>query len=67
MANKEAKPEYPSWICADCGDQWGNRICGLSTWHRDRCGICGQIKIVTEPRDFGHLKPGWEAAVRKAQ
>lgn len=52
--------KYPDWICADCGDKYGNKECGVSTWHMDICDICGETKPVTEPRDFGHLKKGWE-------
>lgn len=53
---------YPAWICSDCGDKWGRRGCGVSTWHPDTCSICGKQDLVTEPRDYGHLKDGWEKA-----
>jgi len=51
---------YPAWICSNCGDKWGRRECGVATWHPDTCGICGVETMVTEPRDYGHLKDGWE-------
>lgn len=52
--------EYPEWICSDCGAKHGKRECGIATWHEDTCGICGEVKQCTEPRDFGHLKEGWD-------
>lgn len=52
---------YPQWICSSCGDKHGNRQCGLATWHTDTCDVCGAKDVmVTEPRDYGHLKSGWE-------
>lgn len=57
------KNKYPTWICNECGENHGNRPAGISTWHPDFCGMCGEFKSVTEPRDFGHLKDGWLAAV----
>lgn len=56
---------YPNWICFECGNKYGRRECGVATWHPSVCGICGKEDIVTEPRDFGHLKDGWEKAVKK--
>lgn len=59
--------DYPDWICSDCGHRhgrgWPEGHC--ATWHIDTCGLCGQHKRVTEPRDFGHLKPGWEKEITK--
>jgi len=51
---------YPQWICSPCGNKWGNKECGIATWHNDECGICKTFSFVTEPRDFGHLKKGWD-------
>jgi hypothetical protein len=55
---------YPEWICADCGCLHGNRptpIPHFSTWHYGECGICGAFAVeVTEPRDFGGLRKGWD-------
>jgi len=53
------KEKYPGWICRTCGNLYGNRKCGVSTWHEDVCGVCGEIRMCTEPRDFGYLKPEW--------
>jgi hypothetical protein len=57
------KAEYPTWVCLDCGLKYGWHDAGVATWHEDTCGICGRVTGVTEPRDFGHLRPGWEDAV----
>lgn len=51
--------DYPQWVCFECGHKYGNRKGGLCTVHYGICGICGNEKTVTEPRDFGHLKPDW--------
>jgi hypothetical protein len=50
---------YPAWVCAKCGTQYGRKAAGLATWHPGTCGVCLADAAVTEPRDFGHLKPGW--------
>ena len=55
----DMKP-YPKTICADCGDKYGNKPCGIATWHVGLCEICKRLTAVTEPRDFGYLKEGWE-------
>jgi hypothetical protein len=47
---------YPTWICTSCGEEYGNKCCGVATWHVGVCDICGIETSVTEPRDFGHLK-----------
>jgi len=32
-----------------------------STMHLDICGICNKENVVvTEPRDYGHLKKNWD-------
>lgn len=55
---------YPVEICADCGDKYGNRECGMATWSMGTCDICGRKAPTTEPRDFGHLKDGWQKEKR---
>lgn len=55
--SKTTKPfKYPSTICMDCGTTYGRRKVGIATWSPGQCGICMQFRIVTEPRDFGHLQ-----------
>lgn len=55
---------YPMWVCMECGSKFGRRQAGVCTIHQDTCGICGKIAMCTEPRDFGHLKKGWEQHVK---
>lgn len=51
-------PDYPVWICTDCGLQF----CSarektrrrIATYHLGQCGVCGETTGVTEPRDFGY-------------
>jgi len=55
---------YPDWICAGCGKRLGRGEANkYATWHPDRCGVCKEHGLVTEPRDFGHLKPNWREIV----
>jgi hypothetical protein len=57
------RKKYPDWICGSCGRVHGKRPEGNpygATYHIGKCGICGEECEVTEPRDFGHLKEGWE-------
>lgn len=61
-----AGPEYPAWVCSDCGDAHGRRPAGICTFHVDVCGICGREEMVTEPRDYGHLKDSWKEAAQRA-
>jgi hypothetical protein len=57
----DSKKEYPQWVCSDCGNKHGNKKCVIATWHIGSCDVCGKEQVkVTEPRDFGHLKDGWE-------
>lgn len=53
---------YPSAICYDCGEKHGHRVPTMATWYLETCDICGEKASCTQPRDFGHLKPGWEDA-----
>lgn len=57
------KKEYPVWICHDCGTKYGRGIRSphVATYHMGECHMCGEKDVaVTEPRDYGHLKDGWE-------
>ena len=47
--------KYPDWVCHDCGIKARGRPLAewaCPTWHMGRCDVCGEIKEVTEPRDF---------------
>lgn len=59
--------DYPVWICTPCGVKLGNKIPNIATYHLGICDVCGKEDAVTEPRDFGHLKDGWEKHVKKEQ
>jgi len=63
--NKDKIKDYPVWICSECGHKYGHHSGRVCSWHPDTCDICGEERSCTEPRDFGHLKPGWEKANRK--
>ena len=55
---------YPDWICAGCGKRLGRgELNKYASWCLDQCGVCKEQKLVTEPRDFGHLKPNWREIV----
>jgi hypothetical protein len=62
MGLRRKKKEYPTWVCAMCGLKYGRGVQEkhVCTWHTGECGVCGDVCSVTEPRDFGHLMPGWE-------
>jgi hypothetical protein len=57
---------YPAWVCSPCGETWGRRpVNPHATWHPDTCGLCGRETEVTEPRDYGHLRAGWQDAISR--
>ena len=56
--------DQPVWVCADCGTEHGNRQPQYATWHMGTCGVCGNHAAVTEPRDFGYLRPSWRGTER---
>ena len=46
---------YPFWVCRECGtkaQRWAGTA--VSTYHQGTCGVCGELKAVTQPRDFGY-------------
>jgi len=57
-----SKKPYTEWVCCECGTKYGRRVDvdHISTYHVGTCGVCGSERAVTEPRDFGHLRDGWE-------
>ena len=61
--------DQPAWVCRTCGLYYGKRAKyydDASTYHEgDSCGVCGTETMVTEPRDFGYLKPEWKHHKRK--
>lgn len=59
MTETKEATGYPEWICSSCGRTHGRHPPLMSTWHQGECEICGCASEVTQPRDFGQLKPGW--------
>lgn len=62
----------PDWVCNDCGQEWGRWWEGsvytgpvphCATYHESICGVCGKTKGVTEARDYGYLRVGWQPVV----
>lgn len=54
MQNNQEEKKYGDWICADCGRKYGYPKIQISTYHKEQCDYCGQIKPVTEIRDWGY-------------
>ncbi len=61
-------PEQPNWVCRDCGHEWGlwwhesqykGPACHCATFHQGKCDVCKKTTGVTETRDYGYLKAGW--------
>lgn len=69
---KTISTKQPDWVCFDCGEQWGRwyedgEYFGpsphYSTNHMGKCSVCEQVKSVTEARDYGFLRKGWDKKV----
>ena len=43
------------WVCNECGQKHGSRIPELACYHMGACDVCGEMRAVTEPRDYGYL------------
>ena len=65
----ETAPTQPDWVCSSCGEEWGQwwdkgdytgPVPHFATYHMDECSVCGKTASVTEARDFGYLKSGWD-------
>ena len=54
--------QQPEWCCHGCGTRYGyGRTADVSTVHLGECGVCQSTNVVvTEPRDYGYLKPEWK-------
>jgi hypothetical protein len=66
---EQISTQQPDWVCHDCGQLWGRwyedgEYFGPSThcatYHNSRCGVCTRVVPVTEPRDYGFLRRGWQ-------
>lgn len=48
---------YPTWVCHECGWNATHKYPPANcTIHEDKCDVCGKIRGVTEPRDYGYPK-----------
>jgi len=41
--------------CHDCGKKYGEYSVGCSSTREGKCDVCGEIKPVTEARDYGYF------------
>jgi len=55
---EEFKTSEPDWVCLGCAKDRGAKMPEghLATFNINTCGICGEEKSVTEPRDFGRTR-----------
>lgn len=44
--------------CFDCGKKYGVYSVGCSSVYESKCGVCDQIKPITETRDFAYFITG---------
>lgn len=44
--------------CFDCGQKYGVYSVGCSSVYEAKCGVCGEIKPITETRDFAYFVTG---------
>jgi len=45
-------------VCFDCGKKYGEYHDGVSSVYEGKCNVCGEIKSITETRDFKWLQKG---------
>ena len=45
-------------VCHDCGDKYGVYSVGCSSTWQGTCDVCGEVKGITETRDYGYLNKG---------
>jgi hypothetical protein len=53
---KKLETTYNS--CFECGTTYGVYSVGCSSVYEAKCGICGEIKPITEARDFAYFVTG---------
>ena len=44
--------------CFDCGQTYGVYSVGCSSVYESKCDVCGEIKRITETRDFAYFITG---------
>jgi len=51
---------YPSVICEECASAAKGHtavlVHGVATFYETECDVCLELKICTEPRDYGHFE-----------
>lgn len=52
------KLETAGNTCFDCGEMYGVYSVGCSSVYEAKCGVCGEIKPITETRDFAYFITG---------
>jgi len=45
-------------VCSDCGTKYGKYSVGCSSVWEGTCNVCGEVKPITEVRDYGYLTKG---------
>ena len=53
---KKLETAYTS--CSDCGSEYGVYSVGCSSVWEGKCDVCGEIKNVTESRDYAYFITG---------
>lgn len=65
----ETSEMQPNWVCSSCGESWGRwwengdytgPTPHFATYHMNKCDVCKNQRAVTEARDFGYLRKGWD-------
>ena len=67
MNNKQLikKLENACVVCRDCGLKYGVYSVGCSSVWEGKCGVCDQVKPVTETRDYGYLITGIRKLIKE--
>lgn len=70
--SSEVSTDQPNWVCSSCGEKWGRwwengdyvgPTPHFATYHMDDCSVCGKHKSVTEARDYGFMRKGWDRRI----
>ena len=62
---RASSSSQPRAVCYECGTQYGCNVKeGAASYWMDKCGVCRETKLVTDPRDFGYMNRDWIKHVR---